>query len=560
MELTYRKNKNKNLFDNLLTSLSLEKIQNYIPIYTKFFNLNLQNYNSITLNNKYHIQEINEKLEINNSYLCTLEDGTHKRVYIKMAPLLDPIKYLSGEYVKENLDIFTLPCINEVISENKIHPKLLDIDNSAYIEGFFYYLANMLESKFIHTVEYYGSFLGIKNNLDINVADDVDYLMNSDFFNKHIKVLFHSEYLEDIMKDDELSEKSGNRVMNIEIIDEDVSQNIENIIEEPCENIIDDILIENIELIDIIPEESEESIKSEINSLCSSRTSETDETNDDRSEEGQDGSKDSFSESDMESEIEHIKLTINRYPVEISVIEKCENTLDTLLENNISDNELMSALFQIVMILTTYQKCYWLTHNDLHTNNIMFNTTDKKFIFYKHKEITYKIKTYGRIYKIIDYGRSIYKYRNMTFCSSHFQKGEDADTQYNFGTFYNDKLKSIPPNFSFDLTRLGVSIFDYIFEQVDDIKKTIKNRPIAALIHNWCLDDNGKNIIYKTDGTLRYENFKLYKMIARTVHNKVPSEQIKSPQFKNFITKENPLKNTGNSLFVNIDELTPMFV
>ena len=51
------------------------------------------------------------------------------------------------------------------------------------------------------------------------------------------------------------------------------------------------------------------------------------------------------------------------------------------------------------------------THNDLHTNNIMFNKTEKKFINYYYNGKYYKVPTYGKIYKIIDYGRSIYKFK-----------------------------------------------------------------------------------------------------------------------------------------------------
>ena len=73
-------------------------------------------------------------------------------------------------------------------------------------------------------------------------------------------------------------------------------------------------------------------------------------------------------------------------------------------------SKVFSSLLQIIMILITYQKAFSFTHNDLHTNNIMYNTTDKKFLFYCYKKKYYKIPTFGRIFKIIDFGRSIYKY------------------------------------------------------------------------------------------------------------------------------------------------------
>ena len=53
--LYYRKNKNEELFRRLENStLGLEKLQNYVPLYEKFFSLNTSNFNSINLNQKYY--------------------------------------------------------------------------------------------------------------------------------------------------------------------------------------------------------------------------------------------------------------------------------------------------------------------------------------------------------------------------------------------------------------------------------------------------------------------------------------------------------------------------
>ncbi|NCA20779.1 MAG: signal recognition particle-docking protein FtsY, partial [Crocinitomicaceae bacterium] len=49
-------------------------------------------------------------------------------------------------------------------------------------------------------------------------------------------------------------------------------------------------------------------------------------------------------------------------------------------------------------------------------------------------------------------------------------------------------------------------------EKMDDLQKVIAQ---------WCLDDNGKNVLYKRNGQERYPDFKLYKMIARTVHRHI---------------------------------------
>ena len=60
MELNYRKNNNKVLFESINKNefLDIESVQNYIPLYNNFFNLNNSNYNSINLNNKYKIENI----------------------------------------------------------------------------------------------------------------------------------------------------------------------------------------------------------------------------------------------------------------------------------------------------------------------------------------------------------------------------------------------------------------------------------------------------------------------------------------------------------------------
>ena len=47
----------------------------------------------------------------------------------------------------------------------------------------------------------------------------------------------------------------------------------------------------------------------------------------------------------------------------------------------------------------------------------------------------------------------------------------------------------------------------------------------------------GKNVLYKSNGEERYPNFKLYKMIARTVHEHTPEKQLDYAYFKQFRCK-----------------------
>lgn len=61
--ITYQKRKNAELFQSLEKIANVSKLQNYIPIYSRFFSLNLQNYNSINLNNKWFISNVNSLYE-----------------------------------------------------------------------------------------------------------------------------------------------------------------------------------------------------------------------------------------------------------------------------------------------------------------------------------------------------------------------------------------------------------------------------------------------------------------------------------------------------------------
>ena len=81
----------------------------------------------------------------------------------------------------------------------------------------------------------------------------------------------------------------------------------------------------------------------------------------------------------------------------------------------IKDDEWESIVLQILFTLITYQKVFHFTHNDLHTNNIVYVSTEKKYLYYKFNNSHYKVPTFGKIYKIIDFGRSIYKYKGKTF-------------------------------------------------------------------------------------------------------------------------------------------------
>ena len=59
MEFGYKKHSNEKLFTTLeKTNLGIKQLQNYIPLYAKFFILNETNWNTINLNNKFYLNNI----------------------------------------------------------------------------------------------------------------------------------------------------------------------------------------------------------------------------------------------------------------------------------------------------------------------------------------------------------------------------------------------------------------------------------------------------------------------------------------------------------------------
>ena len=551
--INYQKRKNTELFRDLNDKLNLSKQQNYIPIYQRFFTLNQSNYNGVNLNNLNFISSIIKPTDDQYCYKCkikNIDDQTTKVAdsFVKIAPLLDPFKYLIGKYDIKNKDLFSLPSV--LSSDEEVHEKILDVNNVAYVDGFFVYLNSMLLHKynFIHSVDYYGSFLGIKSDFKINVADDIEFLKKSDFFKKNKGLLFTIDDYETTPETNVkppikfLDDTSADYVLSLDTITDEL---FDDMFKESSNKPVDINVNENgntLEdvILDFSDMEKISTFKS--NSSCSSRSSHTNENEsveEDESDESEEKENDSDYESgsddgqgfssSSECAEDYINAIIPEFPVQVIFMEKCDNTLDDLiLSDSLSNDEYISALMQIIMILLTYQKVFSFTHNDLHTNNVMYNKTKQDFIFYKYANKIYKVPTYGKIYKIIDFGRSIYRVKGRVFCSDSFKQGGDAATQYNTEPYFDDKKPRLEPNYSFDLCRLACSIYDYIIDDMDDANS------FKSIILDMCKDDNGINLLYKSNGVERYPDFKLYKMIARFVHNHTPQKQLERAEFKQY--------------------------
>jgi len=652
LNIGYIKRKNAELFESLQHQKNtfVKELQNYIPVYDKLFALNETNYNSINLNHQWYLNKINKKTSMSDYiYNCDVKNvNTNKikktNIFVKMAPLLDPFKYITGKYNITTPGLFQLP---EHSSMNKIcHSKIMDNNNTAYIDGLFSYLSGQLIEKhnYVHGVEYYGSFIGIKQMFKADIIDDIDYLHKSDFFRTHKDKLFQVEEYEHMLSDDEDSDEESSITKKRAPIKIDKNISMKSV--EAISNFLyDDIFLDNSSNLDetlsvernieeipnndgngtntgngtgtdtdtetgiihlkdltnydfeqiyqgtnneskgntngettderLICEQQITTLKSS-SSTCSSRTSNTSRTsvvehvegtfdiqNDtEKTEKTEINSEESWSDcsdSDVDSDAK-LYVTIPEFPVQMICMEHCDNTFDDLIMNNdLSQEEWFSALMQIIMILLVCQNTFSFTHNDLHTNNIMYVNTDKKFIYYCYKNKYYKVPTFGRIYKMIDFGRAIFKYKGVTMCSDSFKPGEDAATQYNIEPYFNNKKPRLEPNYSFDLCRLACSIYDYLIDDDVDVKKQDEWEPIAKLIYEWVLDDKKINVLYKLNGEERYPDFKLYKMISRLVHNHTPEKQLERKEFSHYLVEKSSI--TDNILkkhILNLDIIPNM--
>jgi len=249
------------------------------------------------------------------------------------------------------------------------------------------------------------------------------------------------------------------------------------------------------------------------------------------------------------------------------VLERCDGTMDDLMEDEIDEEvsadmqETKEArwtawMFQVIAGLTTAQAAYDFVHNDLHTNNVMWCGTGITHIYYKITgspggDRVYRVPTYGRIFKIIDFGRATFRpptasssKKSAVWIPDAYAPGADAEGQYNCGPYFKTGAPKIGPNRSFDLSRLAVAILDTLWldQPAEREPKKVLTRepglvqhetvsPLWNLLWLWLTDDKGRNVLRLPNGEERYPEFDLYCAIARDVHNAVPAAQLTLPLF-----------------------------
>lgn len=225
--LHYRKHK---YIPETIEPALLYDIQNYIPIYSRFFDVNDVNYNGIQLNQKYYLQNIiahpaqildetattsperDRPRSLNHLETIIADDNGNTNntpIFVKYSPLLDPIRYLSGKYLAHQEKTRSLPKYNSTL--DTCEDKMLNTNNSSYVDGFFSYLTSQAlhTHGIIHGVDYYGSYLCKQREFSTNVFDDIDYLVGCSFFNNYENDLFTIDYSQFGEDDDDFDTTTG---------------------------------------------------------------------------------------------------------------------------------------------------------------------------------------------------------------------------------------------------------------------------------------------------------------------------------------------------------------
>lgn len=280
----------------------------------------------------------------------------------------------------------------------------------------------------------------------------------------------------------------------------------------------------------------------------------------------EEGSKEDYDEDESEEDDEDLEIfaEIKNFPVMMIYTEYSKGTMDDLLDDYDEvgcepgskkwEITWKAWIFQILAALSVGQHVFGFTHNDLHSNNVVWSPTDLDYLYYKTNDgHIFKVPTFGKIFRIIDFGRAIFRINENLFFSDDFKKGNDAAEQFNFGELYDPSEPEVHPNPSFDLCRFTVSIFESLFPESPAVKKNGKVlseepdltiRETESELYNtmwgWLLCDDGHNVLMDPDGSERYPDFDLYKVITSQVHGAVPADQIKKPLFKCFLCKDEP--------------------
>jgi hypothetical protein len=456
---------------------------------------------------------------------CVVETASKKRKssYCKVTHILDPVRKIQGYYD------------NAEKGKERIQRKTAQHMNQAYIDYLANYLLGQLRERDIspHFCLFYGGFQAVANRYRYNITESFEsYKHYKGFWDKKDRGLFSLYVTED---GESISEEEANlkTYVNTRSFSYSTDKSRGRRSTESSKR-SDSSHISLLEYAGA-GAEAEEGTAGELESV-STFASGSDNSDTDGSDEGEESMC-------VYSEFEH-------FPTVLLFQEKMDGIMDNLLDEVDPDFEekWTAWTFQVIAALCVSQATFGLTHNDLHTNNILYSKTDQPYIYYRTRDgCVWRVPTYGRILRIIDFGRSVFRVGTQWFVSDDFAKGGDAQAQYSFGDFTIENSPTVYPNPSFDLSRYAVSIMDPLFPKFPAEKEgakilneeglwTVKESvsPLWNLLWTWLIDDTGRNILRDEDGMERFPDFDLYETIAAHVFTAKPQDQIRKEIFTQY--------------------------
>ena len=500
-------------------------------------------------------------------------------VFMKVVHLIHPMDRIREKYTAPSHPL--LPSSSAwTRTVSKIHHR----NNQAYVDT----VANFVLSRFRernllpHLVLYYGAYTAISKSYRYQLTGEYDSYRQYRWFweglKKHKSRLtlsyhdseqkdqtFYQRLYEDITRcpvEDELlslssSSSTSSFTSNMTASSTESRKSSSSITLDDIDGLMD-IQDEK----SVLPESTLQPLIEEINTLDGVEECVTFQQESESEE--SDGSSESESDSDSWMDDVDICAEVPNLPVMMILQEAQQGSMDELLDLDVLDgNKQGSAewekrwiawLFQVVATLAFLQNAVSFTHNDLHTNNILWRTTDKPYLYYRLKDKTiWRVPTYGKIFCLIDFGRSIFRIGKHQWISDDHYPNEDAAGQYNYGPFYDKKQPKVEPNPAFDLCRLSVSLLSGLYDEPPPKKKGKKVRIMSEegswrvyetqstlynLLWAWTLDNAGRTVYENRHGEERFEGFDLYIHIAHHVHGAVPSEQLHRPLFQGFVWKQ----------------------
>ncbi len=507
--------------------------------------------------------------DMSDNHIATIENLVTKEqrqtpVWLRKMHLLEPLEVLSGEYVTPRDG--SLPAPRG--PWQRALRKLNDPHNEAYTDAIFACMASRLveTGRSPHFCRFFGTFNGRTPTYKYDITDDMEDLEEDDWFREGLaKKQFDIEVTDlwsgAVSTWSEIAAAGGVDVTGIrafatkhmlelddaQTMSEETASTVSDVSVSAASDASDAGELEEVEL-----EVTGTAVVNRHARVHLNRVTPTDESSDDAS-------------SNYEDDIQY-KLLLTNVPVQITAIERCDGTMDDLMEEEISDDATEDMretkeqrwtawMFQVIAALAAAQQAYDFVHNDLHTNNVMWVGTGVTHLYYHIQgapggDRVYKVPTYGRLFKIIDFGRATFRPPATATRGNHmwfpdaYAPGGDAYAQYNCGPYFDQTQPKVQPNKSFDLCRLAVAILDTLWPDIPEpapAKKVLTRElgrvqletvsPLWNLLWIWLTDKEGRNILRTPADEERYPKFDLYCAIARDAQNAVPAHQLTLPLF-----------------------------